>query len=262
MNSNPVIEHVAQGVLTLTLNRPDVLNSFNGLMASALQTALHDAARDAAIRCVLLTGAGRGFCAGQDLAALALDEPAGVDVGGIVRAQYNPILRAIWTMEKPVICAVNGVAAGAGANLALACDVVVASTDAYFVQSFAGIGLIPDSGGTWILPRLVGAARAMALMLLGEKLPATTAQEWGMIYRTFEPAVFREQAMALAVRLAAMPTRGIGLTKRAVNLGLEQGIDAQLETEATIQTEAGRTHDFGEGVRAFQQKRKPTFTGT
>jgi 2-(1,2-epoxy-1,2-dihydrophenyl)acetyl-CoA isomerase len=261
MSSDLVLRDVSQGVLTLTLNRPDVLNSFNLAMARALQEALTDAAADPTIRCVLLTGAGRGFCAGQDLASVTTDPATTLDVGAIVRAQYNPIVRAIWTLEKPVVCAVNGVAAGAGANLALACDIVVASTDASFIQSFCKIGLVPDSGGTWILPRLVGAARAAALVLLGEKLPATTAREWGMIYQTCEPAELREKAMALAVHLASQPTRGLGLTKRALNLALEQGLSAQLDTEAEIQTEAGRTADCIEGVQAFIQKRKPVFTG-
>lgn len=261
MSSDLVLRDFTQGVLTLTLNRPDVLNSFNMEMATALQAALKDAASDPAVRCVLLTGAGRGFCAGQDLASVKIDGATPIDIGGRVRAQYNPIVRAIWNIEKPVICAVNGVAAGAGANLALACDIVVASTEASFIQSFSKIGLIPDSGGTWILPRLVGAARAMALMMLGEKLPATTAREWGLIYQTFEPAEFREKAMALAVHLASQPTRGLGLTKRAVNRALEQGLDAQLDTEAEIQTDAGRTTDFVEGVQAFLEKRKPVFTG-
>ena len=261
MSSDLVLRETSQGVLTLTLNRPDVLNSFNLAMARALQSALADAAADPAIRCVLLTGAGRGFCAGQDLAAAAIDPATPLDVGAIVREQYNPIVRAIWTLEKPVVCAVNGVAAGAGANLALACDIVVASTDASFIQSFCKIGLIPDSGGTWLLPRLVGAARAAALVLLGEKLPASTAREWGLIYETFEPAELREQAMALAVHLASQPTRALGLTKRALNLALEQGLSAQLDTEMEIQTEAARTADFTEGVQAFLQKRKPVFTG-
>ncbi len=261
MTSDLVLRESSLGVLTLTLNRPEVLNSFNLAMARALQGALADAAADPEVRCVLLTGAGRGFCAGQDLVSVTIDPAAPLDVGGMVREQYNPIVRAIWTLEKPVVCAVNGVAAGAGANLALACDIVIASTDASFIQSFCRIGLIPDSGGTWILPRLVGAARAAALVLLGEKLPATTAREWGLIYQTCEPTELREKAMAMAAHLASMPTRGLGLTKRALNFALEQGLDAQLETEAEIQTEAGATADFSEGVRAFQEKRKPVFTG-
>ena len=261
MSSDLVTRETSQGVLTLTLNRPDVLNSFNLAMAKALQAALDDAARDDAVRCVLLTGAGRAFCAGQDLASVTLDPAAPPDVGAIVRAQYNPIIRGIRTLEKPVVCAVNGVAAGAGANLALACDIVVAAAEASFIQSFSKIGLIPDSGGTWLLPHLVGMARASALMLLGDKLPSQTALEWGMIHQVCPGAELREKAMALAVHLAAQPTRGLGLTKRALNAALEQGLSAQLDTEAQIQSEAGRTADFTEGVQAFLQKRKPQFSG-
>jgi 2-(1,2-epoxy-1,2-dihydrophenyl)acetyl-CoA isomerase len=261
MSADLVLRDTSQGVLTLTLNRPDVLNSFNLALARALQAALAGAATDPAIRCVLLTGAGRGFCAGQDLASVTLDPAVPIDIGAIIREQYNPIVRAIWNMEKPVVCAVNGVAAGAGANIALACDIVLASTEASFIQSFCKLGLIPDSGGTWLLPRLVGAARAAALVLLGEKLPATTAREWGLIYQTCEPADLMEKALALAVHLATQPTRALGLTKRALNAALEQGLDAQLDTEELIQTEAGRSADFAEGVQAFLQKRKPVFTG-
>ncbi|MFN8574535.1 MAG: 2-(1,2-epoxy-1,2-dihydrophenyl)acetyl-CoA isomerase PaaG [Gemmatimonadaceae bacterium] len=261
MSSDPILREMSQGVLVLTLNRPDVLNSFNLAMAQALQAALTDAAADHAVRCVLLTGAGRGFCAGQDLASVPMSPESPPDVGGIVRAQYNPIIRAIRALEKPVVCAVNGVAAGAGANLALACDIVIAAAEASFIQSFAKIGLIPDSGGTWLLPHLVGMARASALMLLGDKLPATTAAEWGMIYQVVPGAELRERAMTLAAHLATQPTRGLGLTKKAMNAAMEQGLSAQLDTEAEIQTAAGRSHDFMEGVQAFLEKRKPVFTG-
>lgn len=258
MTTPTVLSERAHGVLTLTLNRPDVLNSFNLEMARALQAGLAEGAEDPNVRCLLLTGAGRAFCAGQDLASI---DRATLDVGAVVREQYNPIIRAIWNMEKPVVCAVNGVAAGAGANLALACDIVIASTDASFIQSFIKIGLIPDSGGTWLLPRLVGAARAAALTLLGEKLPAAKAVEWGLIHEAVAPEQLHDRATSLAAHLATQPTRGIGLTKRALNSALEQGLSLQLDTEEALQREAGRTADFAEGVQAFLEKRKPVFRG-
>jgi 2-(1,2-epoxy-1,2-dihydrophenyl)acetyl-CoA isomerase len=260
--SNPLLlRETTDGVLLLTLNRPDVLNSFNLELALEIQRALADAAADGTIRAILLTGAGRGFCAGQDLGSVTFEPGSPPDIGAIVRAQYNPIVRAIRAIEKPVVCAVNGVAAGAGANLALACDLVLASTEASFIQSFAKIGLIPDSAGTWILPRLVGTARASALMLLGEKLPASRALEWGLIYQVCEPAELMPTAMKLSKHLATQPTRGLGLTKRALNSALHTPLEQQLDVEASIQTEAGQTRDFTEGVQAFLQKRKPDFTG-
>jgi 2-(1,2-epoxy-1,2-dihydrophenyl)acetyl-CoA isomerase len=252
----------ADGVARLELHRPEVLNSFHQPMAAELQAALSALAADAEVRAVVLTGAGRAFCAGQDLAAV-LPQPghADPDLGDIVRACYNPIVRAIRALEKPVVAAVNGVAAGAGANLALACDFVVAAESASFIQSFAQIGLIPDSGGTFVLPRLVGMARATQLAMLGEKLPARQALEWGMIYQVVEPAALESTAMALARRLAAMPTRGLGLIKRGFQHGLGVGLDAQLDFEEALQREAGRTSDYAEGVRAFVEKRRPAFTG-
>jgi 2-(1,2-epoxy-1,2-dihydrophenyl)acetyl-CoA isomerase len=256
-----VLRELSQNVLSLTLNRPDVLNSFNLPMAQELQAALADAASDDAVRCVLITGAGRGFCAGQDLASVTFDPSAPPDIGTIVAQQYNPIIRAVRRLEKPVVCAVNGVAAGAGANLAFACDIVLAAREASFIQSFSKIGLIPDSGGTWLLPRLCGMARATALAVLGEKLPAEKALEWGMIYQVCELAELPQKARALAIGLAAAPTKGIGLTKRALNAALENGLDAQLDVEEALQREAGRTADFSEGVKAFLEKRKPVFVG-
>jgi 2-(1,2-epoxy-1,2-dihydrophenyl)acetyl-CoA isomerase len=250
------------GVATITLNRPDVLNSFNMPMAAELQHALGEAARDETVRAVLLTGAGRAFCAGQDLAEAApRDGSVGPEIAEIVRRTYNPTVRAIRALEKPVVCAVNGVAAGAGANLALACDVVLAADSASFVQAFSRIGLIPDTGGTFFLPRLVGLARATALAFLGDKLPATDAQAMGMIYRVVEAARLMEEARALARRLATQPTRGFGLTKRAFNQSFANDLDAQLEVEAELQGEAARTADFAEGVRAFLEKRQPSFAG-
>ena len=257
-----LLVETAHGVVTITLNRPDVLNSFTMPMAAELQNALRVAAADDAIRAVLLTGAGRAFCAGQDLAEAAPpDGSAGPEIAEIVRRTYNPTVRAIRALEKPVVCAVNGVAAGAGANLALACDLVLAADTASFVQAFSRIGLIPDTGGTFFLPRLVGLARATALTLLGDKLSAADAHAIGMIYRVVEAGRLLDEAHALARRLATQPTRGFGLTKRALNQSLANSLDAQLEVEAELQGEAGSTADFAEGVRAFLEKRQPSFAG-
>lgn len=252
---------VKDGVQVITLSRPEVLNSFHLPMARELQDALSVAAADDHIRAVLLTGEGRGFCAGQDLAAVSIDGPAPTDLGETVRAQYNPVIRAIRRLEKPVVCAVNGVAAGAGANLAFACDLVFASTDASFIQSFSRIGLIPDSGGTFFLPRLVGLARASGLALLGGKVGAAQARDWGLIWETCEPAALMPRAMEVATSLATQPTRGFGLTKQAFNESLMNDLDAQLDLEADLQAEAGRTSDFAEGVAAFKAKRPPVFRG-
>ena len=262
MSSQHVRSESADGVLRLTLDRPEVLNSFDHAMAAELRAALDAAAVDDAVRAVLLTGAGRAFCAGQDLAAvLPKAGQPDPDLGDVVRDCYNPIVRAIRTLEKPVVAAVNGVAAGAGANLAFACDFVIASESASFIQSFCHIGLIPDSGGTFMLPRLVGLARATQLAMLGEKLPARQAQEWGLIFQVVEAAALDETATALARRLAAMPTRGLGLIKRGFNAGLGATLDEQLTREEGLQREAGRTADYAEGVRAFVEKRRPAFTG-
>ena len=250
------------GVLRLTLDRPEVLNSFNQPMAAELHAALVAAAADDGVRAVLLTGAGRAFCAGQDLAAV-LPQPGqpAPDLGDVVRECYNPIVRALRTLEKPVVAAVNGVAAGAGANLALACDFVVAAEGASFVQSFVHVGLIPDSGGTWMLPRLVGLARATQLAMLGEKIAARQALEWGMIYAVVPGEELAGAAAALAARLASLPTRGLGLTKRGFNAGLGAGFEAQLAFEEQLQREAGGTADYAEGVRAFVEKRRAAFGG-
>jgi 2-(1,2-epoxy-1,2-dihydrophenyl)acetyl-CoA isomerase len=262
MDYQHLIVQRRDGVMLITLNRPEVLNSFNRPMADELVAALGDAASDAAVRAVLLTGSGRGFCAGQDLAAVlpAPGEPA-PDLGDVVRHQYNPIIRAIRTLEKPVVCAVNGVAAGAGANLAFACDLVVAAEDATFIQSFARVGLIPDSGGTFILPQIIGLQRAAALTMLGEKLTADRALEWGLIHAVVPHAVIADTSFDLARRLAEMPTRGLGLTKRGFNAAFSNTLDDQLALEDELQREAGRTADHAEGVRAFVEKRAPNFQG-
>ena len=257
-----ILFEIEQGVARLTLNRPDVLNSFNRAMARELSDALGSIATNNTVRSVLLTGAGRGFCAGQDLAE-ASPRPDGSlpDLGDFVREGYNPIILAIRTLEKPVICAVNGVAAGAGANLAFACDIVFASRDASFIQSFAKIGVIPDSGGTFILPRIVGLQRATALTMLAEKITAEQAEEWGLVYRVVEPPALAEVAWTVAAQLATQPTRGLGLIKRAFNRSLGIDLEKQLAYEEELQREAGRTADYAEGVRAFLEKRKPRFEG-
>ena len=252
----------SDGVMAITLNRPDVLNSFNLAMADELLAALRGAADDATVRAVLLSANGRAFCAGQDLAeVLPAAGRALPDLGDVVRRQYTPIIHAIRTLEKPVVCAVNGVAAGAGANIAFACDITVASDEASFIQSFAKIGLIPDSGGTFILPRLIGLQRAAALTMLGDKLDAARAKEWGLLFDVVPSAALADVAMGIAKRLADMPTRGIGLTKRGFNAGFANDLDTQLALEEELQREAGRTADYAEGVRAFVEKRKPIFQG-
>jgi 2-(1,2-epoxy-1,2-dihydrophenyl)acetyl-CoA isomerase len=262
MESDLILTQFRDGVLTITLNRPQVLNSFNGDMATALQDALRHAATDDATRAVLLAASGRAFCAGQDLAAALPDANGRMpDLGNIVEQSYNPVIRAIRTMEKPVVCAVNGVAAGAGANLAFACDLAYAAESATFIQSFSKIGLIPDGGGTFILPRIVGLQRAAALTMLGDKLTAARAKEWGLIVDVFPDAELREKAMEIATRLAGMPTRGIGIAKRGLNASLGNTLEEQLALEAQLQREAGTTADYAEGVRAFLEKRKPTFVG-
>jgi 2-(1,2-epoxy-1,2-dihydrophenyl)acetyl-CoA isomerase len=252
---------VAEGVATITLNRPEVLNSCNRPMVAELAHAATAAAEDDAVRVVVLTGAGRAFCAGQDLAEAVPPEPeARPDIGDIV-AGYNTLIRALRTMEKPVLAAVNGVAAGAGANIALACDFVVASENASFIQAFAKIGLVPDNGGTFFLPRLVGMARATQLAMLADKVRATQAMEWGMIYRVVPETELRAVTREFAADLASQPTRGLGLIKRALNAAWSNDLDRQLDLEAELQREAGQTADYLEGVRAFQEKRRPHFAG-
>jgi len=251
----------AEGVATITLNRPDVLNSFNRPMARSLRETLDSVAKDDSIRAVVLTAAGRAFCAGQDLAEAAPKDAPIPDLGDIVRDSYNPIILAIRTLEKPVLCAVNGVAAGAGANLAFACDIVFAAASATFIQSFAKIGVIPDSGGTFLLPRIVGLHRATILTMLAEKITAEQARDWGLVYMVTPPEMLLERTVGVARQLATQPTRGLGLTKRAFNKSLGIDLAAQLDVEEELQREAGRTEDYGEGVRAFLEKRKPVFRG-
>jgi 2-(1,2-epoxy-1,2-dihydrophenyl)acetyl-CoA isomerase len=256
-----IVLAVADRVATITLNRPEVLNSFRRSMARELLDALDRVRDDELARAVVLTGAGRGFCAGQDLAEAAPQNQAMPDLGDIVRDSYNPVIRAIRKLEKPVLCAVNGVAAGAGANLAFACDIVFASSTATFIQSFAKIGVIPDSGGTFILPRIVGLHRATIMTMLAEKMTAEQAREWGLVYMITEPEALLETVVGTARQLASQPTRALGLIKRGFNSSLGVDLDDQLDLEEQLQREAGATADYAEGVRAFLEKRKPVYNG-
>jgi len=246
-------------VTLITLSREDKFNSFNRDMALQLQKALDEAEADKTCRAIVITGAGKAFCAGQDLAE-AMD-PKGPGIARIVEEHYNPIILRIRKIEKPIIAAVNGVAAGAGANIALACDIVVASEVAFFIQAFSKIGLIPDSGGTFFLPRLVGFQKASALMMTGDKISATEALNIGMIYKVFGSLSFMDDTLKLAMSLADMPTKGIGLTKRLLNESFYKGYEKQLLAEGKVQVEASQTYDYNEGVKAFLEKRKPEFRG-
>jgi 2-(1,2-epoxy-1,2-dihydrophenyl)acetyl-CoA isomerase len=247
---------LADGVAVVTLNRPDKLNSFNADLHRDLAAALDQAAADAAVRAILLTGAGRAFCAGQDLSSL--DMPR---VGEVIEQLYNALVRKLRNLPKPVVCAVNGVAAGAGANLALACDIVLMARSATIIQAFCKIGLIPDTGGTYFLPRLVGSARAMALTMLGEPVTADQAADWGMIWRAVDDAALMDEARTLARKLATQATKGLGLTKQALNRSLANDLDTQLAVERELQIAASRTEDCQEGIAAFLAKRPATFTG-
>lgn len=259
--SETILSAFADGVLRLTLNRPDKLNAFNEEMHLALRAGLERAHADADVRAVLLTGAGRGFCAGQDLGDRDPNAAEKPDLGYTIETFYNPLVRQIRSLAKPVVCAVNGVAAGAGANVALACDIVLAARSARFIQAFSRIGLVPDSGGTWALPQFLGEARAKALALTAEPLSAETAAEWGLIWRCLDDAALMDEAQALAARLAAGPTRALGLTKQAIQAAATNTLDAQLDLERDYQREVGRGADYAEGVAAFLEKRKPNFTG-
>jgi 2-(1,2-epoxy-1,2-dihydrophenyl)acetyl-CoA isomerase len=253
------------GVRTLTLNRPKALNSFTGAMHGELAMALEAAANDTGVRCVVLRGSGRGFCAGQDLADPAVApnlEPGGLptDVGAAIERFYKPLALRIRSMPVPVIAAVNGVAAGAGANLALCCDIVVAARSASFIQAFVKIGLIPDCGGTWLLPRLVGRAQALALSLLGDKLAAEDAERIGLIWKCVDDAAFESEVRALAARLASMPTRALVAARGAIDAAQSLDFSAALSHEADLQRQLGASHDYLEGVAAFLAKRPAVFT--
>lgn len=257
-----ILFQVEGGVAVITLNRPNQLNSFNPPMHKALRAALQQAESDEAIRAIVLTGSGRGFCAGQDLNDRNVNSGDTMpDLGESIEKYYNPLIKQLSTMSKPIIAAVNGVAAGAGANIALACDLVFAAQSASFIQAFCKIGLVPDSGGTWFLPRLVGSARAKGLMLLGDKLSASQAQEWGMIWQCVDDDLLMEEALTVAHHLATQPTKGLGYIKQALLCSSANRLDEQLNLEKDLQRLAGRTNDYREGIKAFFDKRAPEFKG-
>ena len=251
--------NIEDQVCIIKLNRPKVFNSFNKEMAFELQEILDNCEKNPAVRSILLTAEGKAFCAGQDLQELtALDGPK---LSDIVREHYNPIIKRIRSIEKPIVCAVNGVAAGAGANIALACDITIAGESVAFIQAFSKIGLIPDSGGTFFLPRSIGMQKATALMMLADKVMAADAEKMGMIYKVCADESLMEESMKVAKKLAALPTIGLGLTKRALNKSITNDLTAQLAMEEALQTAAGKTYDYNEGVAAFLEKRKPKFKG-
>ena len=254
-----IIKSLINGVCELRLNRPEVFNSFNKNMALAFQDALDECEKNDEVRVILITGEGKAFCAGQDLSE-AID-PDGPELSHIVEKHYNPIIERIRNIEKPIVAAVNGVAAGAGANIALACDITIAKKSASFIQAFSKIGLIPDSGGTFFLPRIIGFQKAMALMMTGDKISAEEAERMNMIYKVVEDDLFESEVSTFVQKLALMPTKGLGLTKKAVNQSFDNNLTQQLVVEKDLQTEAGNTYDFKEGVNAFVEKRKPIFIG-
>lgn len=262
MSFEHILFTIEQGVATLTLNRPAQLNSFNAQMHKEVREALKQLRQSPEARCLLITGNGRGFCAGQDLSDRNVAPGAAMpDLGESIEKNYNPLIRTLRDLPMPVICAVNGVAAGAGANIALACDITLAAKSASFIQAFCKIGLVPDSGGTWTLPRAVGMARAKALALLGDKLSAEQAEQWGMIWRCVDDEALQDEALKLARHLAAQPTYGLALIKRALNASASNSFDEQLDLERDLQRLAGRSEDYREGVAAFMEKRTPEFKG-
>ncbi len=261
MNYETILLEIANGAARLTLNRPDRLNSFTVQMHDEVSRALEAVSRSDA-RVLVLTGAGRGFCAGQDLSDRAVAPGGdGVDLGESLEKRYNPLIRRLTSLDMPVVCAVNGVAAGAGANIALACDIVIAAKSAKFIQSFANIGLIPDSGGTWTLPRLAGQARAMGLTLTGEPLTAERAEAWGVIWKCVDDDKLVAEVDALAAKFASAPTKGLAATKKLIRDAAARTFDDQLDVERDAQRTLGRTSDYKEGVAAFTEKRQPKFTG-
>jgi len=262
MSYETILFDVAKDAAKLTLNRPDRLNSFTVEMHREVGEILSRVEADAEIRALLITGAGRGFCAGQDLSDRAVAPGAeGVDLGESLENRYNPLIRRLIGLPKPVVCAVNGVAAGAGANIAFAADIVLAARSAKFIQSFSNIGLVPDSGGTWILPRLAGQARALGLALTGEPLGAEKAESWGLIWRAVDDERLAAEAEKLVEHLASGPTKGLAAIKMAMRKSWLTGLDEQLDLERDLQRELGRSGDYREGVAAFTEKRKPNFTG-
>ncbi|ELY5698518.1 2-(1,2-epoxy-1,2-dihydrophenyl)acetyl-CoA isomerase PaaG [Acinetobacter baumannii] len=262
MDYQNIIAEEKNGVGYLTFNRPKALNSFNVDMHREVAEVLNQWTKNPDVRCVVISGEGRGFCAGQDLGDRVVDPNAEApDLGYSIETYYNPLIKTIVNMPKPVICAVNGVAAGAGANIALACDLVIAAKSANFVQAFCRLGLVPDSAGTWFLPRAVGHARAMGLALLGDKLPAETAKEWGMIWDVVEDAELKTKVTELAERLAKQPTFGLSLIKKAIHQSSNNTFEEQMLLERDLQRIAGRSEDYREGVQAFMNKREPNFKG-
>ncbi|MBS0295832.1 MAG: 2-(1,2-epoxy-1,2-dihydrophenyl)acetyl-CoA isomerase [Proteobacteria bacterium] len=257
-----ILFEVADGAAILTLNRPDRLNSFTVAMHGEVADALSKVENDPAIRALLLTGAGRGFCAGQDLGDRAVapgEKP--VDLGESVERFYNPLIRRLTGLKMPVVCAVNGVAAGAGANIALACDIVLAGRSAKFIQSFANIGLIPDSGGSWVLPRLVGQARALGMAMTGEPVSAEKAEAWGLIWKCVDDEALQTEARTLVAKFAAGPTRGLAETKRLIGTTWGRALDQELDLQRDTMRELGNSDDYREGVAAFMEKRQPKFSG-
>ncbi|MEX5752979.1 2-(1,2-epoxy-1,2-dihydrophenyl)acetyl-CoA isomerase PaaG [Acinetobacter baumannii] len=262
MDYQNIIAEEKNGVGYLTFNRPKALNSFNVDMHREVAEVLNLWTKNPDVRCVVISGEGRGFCAGQDLGDRVVDPNAEApDLGYSIETYYNPLIKTIVNMPKPVICAVNGVAAGAGANIALACDLVIAAKSANFVQAFCRLGLVPDSAGTWFLPRAVGHARAMGLALLGDKLPAETAKEWGMIWDVVEDTELKTKVTELAERLAKQPTFGLSLIKKAIHQSSNNTFDEQMLLERDLQRIAGRSEDYREGVQAFMNKSEPNFKG-
>lgn len=262
MNFSAILLDIAGGVATITLNRPEKLNSFTAQMHAELKQAMQIIQTDRAVRALMITGAGRGFCAGQDLSERINPEGANTgDPGSSLEKNYNPLVRQLRTLPFPVICAVNGVAAGAGCNVALACDIVIAAQSASFIQAFSRIGLIPDAGGTHTLPRLIGTARAMAAAMLGEKISAQQAEQWGMIWKCVPDDRLREESTTLARHLAGQATKALGLMKQAIYASANNTLDEQLDLERNLQREAGGSEDFREGVGAFMEKRPAKFTG-
>ena len=260
MSYETILFDVSDGAAKLTLNRPDRLNSFNTKMHEEVAEALAQAERNPEIRVLAITGAGRGFCAGQDLSDSSVSPGRG-DLGETLERRYNPLIRRLMGLEKPIVCAVNGVAAGAGANIAFAADIVLAAKSAKFIQSFSNIGLVPDSGGTWILPRLVGHARALGLALTGEALSAEKAESWGLIWRAIEDDQLKAETDKLVAKLAIGPTRGFAAIKHSMRKGWLADLDSQLDFERDLQRELGRSQDYKEGVAAFTEKRPPRFVG-
>jgi 2-(1,2-epoxy-1,2-dihydrophenyl)acetyl-CoA isomerase len=261
MDENPILVEKRSGYCVITLNRPARLNAFTEAMHQALRAALAGIERDVDCRALLITGAGRGFCTGQDLNDRLSQAGETVVLGGALEAYYNPLVRKLRALPLPVVAAVNGVAAGAGCNIALACDIVLAARSATFVQSFARIGLVPDSGGTWILPRLIGPARARALAMTAEPLPAETAATWGMIWKAVDDTALMAEAESLCAKFAAAPTLALALIKHALDVTWDNDLEAQLELERQLQREASLAPDYAEGVRAFMEKRPPKFRG-